>query len=1556
MKKHLLYFTTFLAILLLGGSASGWAQTRFFVEAPDLKEVTRAEKNVSVYRVYRLDVAALRTYLANAPVEFTADARPALRLAVPLPNGTTETFAIYDSPILAPVVAAQYPNIKTYTGQAQTAGSTAVIRFSFTGDEFNAIVLGLPGAGAAYFEKSTAAPGVNVYLSYSTLDVLPATGSRAAKKNPCGVQPLSRPINVGGINRAATGALRTGGTLRTLRLAITATGEFTNAKGTPNNTAAGGYAAVVQYVNRLVAVYRRELSVSFVLVSTASVVYPDPATDPFLTPTANGTVLPVSQSVLDNNVGDANYDIGHTLGYGGAGSGGGLAQGSSVCSSGSKAQAVSDVNEGNAGQFPAVFGDQVFCHEVGHQVGMNHSYNSSIPVCTTRNPDTSVEPGAGTTIMSYGYTCADATDPAKNDDYETGYLPFLNFHAVNLAEATAFLGTISCYTTTNTGNSVPVITAFTTGRTIPKSTPFALTGTATDADAGNVLSYSWEGMDAGAPAATPPGPTVLGDPAQAPFFRSYEPAATITRLFPRLASILDGTNQAKGDKLPSVGRVVNLRLTVRDNVNGANEASSAITIDGNSGPFLITSNLAGSYPGNTPQTVTWSVNNTTAAPVSCANVDILLSTDGGLTFPITLLTATPNDGTEPVTMPVLPAAITTARIKVQASNNIFFDISNTNFSITAPLNTVGAGTIAGSPFCTGTAVSVPYSASGTFAAGNTFEAQLSDAMGGFGAPVAIGSVSSVVASGTIAAVIPTGTAAGTGYRIRVVASNPATAGTDNGANITISAPAVATFSYGPTGAFCTSRTAAQAAVAGTGATLGSFSVSPATGLTLDAATGAITASSSTPGTYMVTNTVAASGGCAAATATSTVSIAAPQTAGFAYTAASYCTSTTGPVAAGLATGATAGAFTSTAGLTLDAATGAITASSSTPGTYTVTNTVAASNGCAAVTATSTVSIAAPQTAGFGYAAASYCTSTTGFVAAGLTTGATAGTFSSTAGLTLNIATGAITPSSSTPGTYTVTNTVAAAGGCAGTTATSTVAIAAPQTASFSYGVASYCTSTIGVTTATLATGATAGAFTSTAGLMLNATTGAITASTSTPGTYTVTNTVAASGGCAAVTATSTVSIAAPQTAGFSYGSTSAFCTSQTAAQAAVAGSGATLGTFTVSPTTGLTLNAATGAITVSTSTPGTYTVTNTVAASSGCAAVTATSTVSIAAPQTAGFAYAAASYCTSATGPVAVGLTTGATAGAFTSTAGLTLNAVTGAITPSASTPGTYTVTNTVAASGGCAAVTATSMVSIAAPQLATFAYPASSTSYCSGAVGPLTPTLGAGAVAGAFTLVNGTSTGATIDPTTGVVNVSAATAGTFTVSNTLAASGGCASVVATQTLTVLPLPATPVLIAAGTNTVTIQGGAVAGLSYQFRRNGVAVGTASTAASYQVTSAAGSGQYTVVATSAAGCSSAPSAAVTVAFITGTIAQAAPITLLLYPNPAPLGGGATVELRGWTSGPATLTLYDVLGRTMRVTPAASGGTTYLDLSGMASGVYLLRAQAPGQQASRRLVVE
>ncbi|MDU0372889.1 T9SS type A sorting domain-containing protein [Hymenobacter endophyticus] len=425
------------------------------------------------------------------------------------------------------------------------------------------------------------------------------------------------------------------------------------------------------------------------------------------------------------------------------------------------------------------------------------------------------------------------------------------------------------------------------------------------------------------------------------------------------------------------------------------------------------------------------------------------------------------------------------------------------------------------------------------------------------------------------------------------------------ATVTITNAVTAGFSYTTT-TYCSSTAGTVTPTLAAGAASGTFSSTA--GLTLDSATGSITPSTSTPGTYTVTNTVAASGGCAAATATTTVTITAPATAGFSYPSTAYCTSATGNTAPVLATGATAGTFSSTAGLTLNPTTGAITPSTSTPGTYTVTNTVAASGACAAVTATFQITITAPATAGFGYAATAYCTSASGTVAPTLASGATAGTFSSTAGLTVDAATGTITPGTSTPGTYTVTNTVSASGGCAAVTATATVTITAPATASFSYAATAYCASATGTVTPTLAAGASAGTFSSTAGLTLNATTGAITPATSTPGTYTVTNTVAASGGCAAVTATATVTITAPATAGFSYANAS-YCTSVTGAVAPAFASGATAGTF--SSTAGLTLDAATGAITPSTSTPGTYTVTNTVAASSGCAAATATFNVTI---------------------------------------------------------------------------------------------------------------------------------------------------------------------------------------------------------------------------------------------------------------------------------------------------------------------------------------------------------
>ncbi len=280
-------------------------------------------------------------------------------------------------------------------------------------------------------------------------------------------------------------------------------------------------------------------------------------------------------------------------------------------------------------------------------------------------------------------------------------------------------------TITPTGNSAPVVTV-TPSFTIPLRTPFALTGSATDAD-GDTLTYLWEQNDRGGATGTA---LTSNTKTNGPLFRQFSVVANVTaagtllynspgenavttdptRVLPDLPQILaNNTNAETGtcssgnvdcfsEFLPTSDYVgftgvndnplsLHFRLTVRDGNpggGGVNSADTTLLLTPGTGPFLVTSpNTAVSYPGNSSQTVTWSVAGTSGAPINATNVRISLSFDGGLTYPQVLLASTPNDGSESVTLPNL--STTQARVKVEAVGNVFFDVSNADFTITASL-------------------------------------------------------------------------------------------------------------------------------------------------------------------------------------------------------------------------------------------------------------------------------------------------------------------------------------------------------------------------------------------------------------------------------------------------------------------------------------------------------------------------------------------------------------------------------------------------------------------------------------------------------------------------------------------------------------------------------------------------------------------------------------------------------------------------------------------------------------------------------------------------------
>jgi hypothetical protein len=477
--------------------------------------------------------------------------------------------------------------------------------------------------------------------------------------------------------------------LRTYKLALAGNWEYCNVAGA--NTVAGCLAAMTTIMARVNGVYERDLAIRMVMVANNNLIAyaGDNLTCPVGTggspctsandPYGNGTnALNQNTPNLNTVIGTGNYGIGHVFTTGS----GGVANLSVPCGS--------NPGGGTTG-LPSPFGDpfaiDYVAHEMGHQWGANHTFNGTVSNCGggNRSSSSAYEPGSGITIMAYAGICGNQDLAPHSID---------TFHVKSLEAIVNYSQNgngNSCAMSTPTGNTPPAVSVVGgPSWNIPKQTPFTLTAAASDVN-GDTLTYDWQEYDLGL--STTSVPNTDSDGTARPIFRPFDSTTSPSRTFPALEHILNSANvppsttagYLTGELLPAITRTMNFQVIVRDNRadgGGINTATATVMVDGGSGPFAITApNTGVSWAGNSSQTVTWNVANTTAAPVNAANVRILFSADGGQTFPTVVIASTPNDGTESITVPNI--ATTNGRIKVEAVGNIFFDISDVNFTVTA---------------------------------------------------------------------------------------------------------------------------------------------------------------------------------------------------------------------------------------------------------------------------------------------------------------------------------------------------------------------------------------------------------------------------------------------------------------------------------------------------------------------------------------------------------------------------------------------------------------------------------------------------------------------------------------------------------------------------------------------------------------------------------------------------------------------------------------------------------------------------------------------------------
>ena len=597
------------------------------------------------YSLYQLDIDKIRNRV------FINSKSSSRTLLLPNATGVLEAFEIRESSNFEKGLAAKFPTVKSYSASG-IDNPSSFAKISLGSDGFHAVIFAANGK-TIYIDPYS--EDNRQYMVYKTSDL-----KEEDALFKCNVEEIAKKS----MSTSAKSSAVNDGNLKIFRLALVCSGEYAqfhlenqNVSATASET--DKKIAVLSAMNttmtRVNGIFEKDLSVKMeIAADNEKVIFLDADTDN-ITDGDPDAMIDEVQTIADLEIGTANYDIGHIFSTGRSG----LAGLGVVCITGQKARGVT----GRGSPIGDPYDIDYVVHEMGHQFGATHTQNND---CNRTNA-TAVEPGSGSTIMGYAGICAPNVQNAS-DAY---------FHAVSIIQMQQNIASTSnCATLTSTGNNAPVGDAG-LNYSIPKSTPFILKGTATDADGTTSLTYNWEQTDNEVGTMPPVATNAVG-----PMFRSLPSNTSPNRYMPALATVISGSTSSNWEVVPNVARDMAFSLLVRDNntMGGATSRSNMLVTIEDAVAFTVTSQVVAIvWDAGTTQTITWNKGTTDAAPIDCQNVTIKLSEDGGLTFPIILAENTANDGSENI---IVPNNVTMqARIMVAAADNIFYNVNAVNFEI-----------------------------------------------------------------------------------------------------------------------------------------------------------------------------------------------------------------------------------------------------------------------------------------------------------------------------------------------------------------------------------------------------------------------------------------------------------------------------------------------------------------------------------------------------------------------------------------------------------------------------------------------------------------------------------------------------------------------------------------------------------------------------------------------------------------------------------------------------------------------------------------------------------